>query len=342
MLSQTQNGRGQDGLAELNIAMARDLKRRIVKFLPDGLAQRGLPTASTGQIDTSLVAMSHERVAPKGLRIEHLTVRFGGVCPVRDVSLRVKPGTIHGLLGPNGAGKTTLVDAVTGFVRAEAGTVWVGDQDVSNARPLHRSRFGIRRSFQSIELFEDLTARENIAVGCDEGGRLRYFLDLFWPGSVSLSSTARASASFFHLENDLDADVRSLSFGKRRLIATARAVASGPSVLLLDEPAAGLDDGESAEFATLIRTLADEWGMAILLIEHNVDLVLAVSDEVTVLDQGMVLMNGTPEEVRTHPEVIAAYLGSDLNVDERGSTQEVANGAARTPAAAQAAITDDE
>ena len=190
--------------------------------------------------------------------------------------------------------------------------------DVSRWSALRRSRAGLRRSFQSVELFANLTAGENIAVGCDDGRRRNYLTDLVRPGKVQLSDEARIAIQTFRLGSVLDTPIEALSFGDRRLVAIARAVASGPSVLLLDEPAAGLSDREASELAELVRSLAHDWGIAVLLIEHNIDMVLSVCDTVTVLVEGRVLACGTSEEIRANTSVLAAYLGDDaraLDVD---------------------------
>jgi sulfate-transporting ATPase len=232
------------------------------------------------------------------------------VAAVDDVSFEVRPGEVHGLIGPNGAGKTTVVDAVTGFVRPSAGTARLADRDLNGLNARRRARAGMARSFQSLELFSDLTIRENLAVAGDDGRASRYLTDLVRPGAVQLSDAAIAAVREFDLADHLDEKPNDLSFGRRRLVGIARAIAAAPSILLLDEPASGLDDIESRELAALIRRLADDWGMGILLIEHNTDLVLSVSDRVTVLAGGRVLMSGPPDEVRSDPAVRAVYLGS--------------------------------
>ncbi len=183
---------------------------------------------------------------------------------------------------------------------------------------LRRTRAGIARSFQSLELFPDLTVRENIAVACDPGKRFRYFSDLFWPGRVRLSKVAAQAVRDFHLESVLDERPDALDFGQRRLVALARTVASDPDVLLLDEPAAGLSDHESEELSVLIRSLSRDWGMSVLIIEHNIDLVLGLCDRVTVLDTGSILTSGSPDEVRLNVDVMAAYLGAETptNIEE--------------------------
>jgi ABC-type branched-subunit amino acid transport system ATPase component/branched-subunit amino acid ABC-type transport system permease component len=259
------------------------------------------------------------RRSRSGLQVTDLTVRFGSVAAVNGVSFTLLPAQVHGLIGPNGAGKTTVIDALTGFVQLAAGTVTLAGTSMSGWSARRRSQAGVARSFQSLELFPDLTVRENLAVASDKGRWLPYLSDLVWPGKTVLSPVAELAVRDFRLADVLDRKPDELDFGQRRLVAIARAVASDPDVLLLDEPAAGLSDREVAELSLLIRSLAHDWGMSVLLVEHDVDLVLSVCDVVTVLDVGKVLATGKPEVIRAHPDVIEAYLGTSAP----GTRQEV-------------------
>jgi sulfate-transporting ATPase len=257
-----------------------------------------------------VVPDDHPRVEPQTLTVTGLTVRFGEVAAVRDLDLTVRPGEIVGLIGPNGAGKTTFIDAVTGFVRS-SGSIRLGDRDLSHASPSRRVSVGLARSWQSLELFEDITVLENMQIASDAASRHRFegVLELVRPRRVELSGPARMAISEFGLTEDLASKPAELSYGLRRLVAIARATALSPSVLMLDEPAAGLSDGDSKELGTLLRRLADDWGLGILLIEHDVDLVMSLCDRIAVLDFGEKIAEGRPDEIRQDPAVVAAYLG---------------------------------
>ena len=218
-------------------------------------------------------------------------MRFGGVVAVDGVSFHVEPGEVVGLIGPNGAGKTTIIDAVTGFVRPAAGS------SCSNERPHRRlvgdpkrARRGLRRSFQSLELFEDISVEDNIRVGADTGSRLSWITDLVLArASHALPSTAVSAIHEFDLGPHLQELPDALPYGRRRLVGIARAVASAPSVIMLDEPAAGLDETESRELASLIRRLADERRWASCSSSTTSGLVMSTCDRIIVLDFGRVI-----------------------------------------------------
>ena len=243
-----------------------------------------------------------------------MTVRYGGTTAVDDVSLTVRPGIIIGLIGPNGAGKTSLIDGVTGFTSLAGGTLLLDGEDITRWSAAKRARAGLGRSFQSLELFEDVSVLDNLRVASDPRDLGSYVRDLVLPATPPLGGEVVSAIREFGLEDDLDSQVQDLPYGKRRLLAIARAVATHPSVLLLDEPAAGLGDAETAELAHLVRRLADEWGMAILLVEHDMSFVMSVCDELVVLDFGRRIAEGRPETVRHDRSVIAAYLGEEEEV----------------------------
>jgi sulfate-transporting ATPase len=313
---------GSNGLFELNRELAaRALAPLLTRLAPlrarVPLAARASRLRRRPPEQADLRPASISKVKPRALVVRDVSVSFGGVHAVREVSLDVRPGEVHGLIGPNGAGKTTLIDAITGFARA-SGTVRLGDTDISRWPARRRAAAGLSRSFQSLELFTDLTIRENLAVAGDRGGGRRYLTDLVHPGRIRLTDAALEALHQFEMEGMIDQRPGEVSFGRRKTVAIARSIASAPSVLLLDEPAAGLDDHEADELAVLIRGLADSWGIAVLLVEHKVDLIMSISDRVTVLDSGQVLTSGTPGEIRSNSAVIDAYLGHPIAAEVPG------------------------
>jgi sulfate-transporting ATPase len=251
------------------------------------------------------------RVQPAVLRARGLTVTFGGNRALDGVDLDLEPGTVLGIIGPNGAGKTTLVDALTGYTRPSGGTVELDGEDILSLAPHQRGRRGIGRSFQSLELFEDLSVRDNLLVASDARFWARTAVAGVAPGKPVLTPAALSAVESFGLTAHLDESPAGLSFGARRLLAIARALAGSPRILMLDEPAAGLGTDERAELRRLVRHLAEDWGIAVLIIEHDVDLVLGVSDRVLALDFGRTIAEGTPAQIRDDAAVIAAYLGTE-------------------------------
>ncbi|MCW2798679.1 MAG: putative branched chain amino acid transporter ATP-binding protein [Aeromicrobium sp.] len=297
---------GQDGLAAMTAKSLAPVRRIIIR--------RSEPAHTPVSEPPHKAARVSFAVASKSLEITDLTVRYGGVTALETVSLTVRPGEIVGLIGPNGAGKTTLIDAVTGFTSA-SGRVLLGGNDISGLRPAARQRLGLCRSFQSLELFDDMTVLDNLRVASDVTRPHHYITDLAHPGNAPMSAAAFATVEEFKLSSDLQSYPGELSYGKRRLVAIARAVACAPSVLLLDEPAAGLDDVECRELGELLERLSRQLGMGVLLIEHHVEMVLRHSDRVHVLCSGQTLASGSPEEIRNNAEVRLAYLG-DVREDD--------------------------
>ena len=252
-----------------------------------------------------------DNVQPKSLKIENLCVRFGGVVALNDVSFDIQPGKITGLIGPNGAGKTSLIDAITGFNAPQSGRILLDDADIMQKNAAARARCAIGRTFQNLELFDDLNVADNIAVACDSGDAMPYLRDPFWPRPHKFPPAARHAIHAFGFAEKLGSMPAQLSYGERRMLAIARSVAANPSVLLLDEPAAGLGAEERAKVAQLIRSLADDWGMAILLVEHDMSLVMNNSDHIVVLDFGQKIADDIPAKIAKNPQVIKAYLGDD-------------------------------
>jgi sulfate-transporting ATPase len=250
-----------------------------------------------------------ERRIPARLDVDGLSVVFGGVRALDAVSLTVSPGEIVGLIGPNGAGKTTFIDAVTGFVTAAAGSVKLDNASIDSLSPTKRARMGLMRSFQSLELFEDMTVGENLLVASEAPTRWQGASDLVWPRRPRTNEAATLAVRDFELEQFLGMVPRGLNHGKRRLVAIARAFAADPALILLDEPAAGLDTKERAELGVLIRKVASEWNIGVLLVEHDVNMVFQVCDRVFAFVQGRIVAAGEPHDVRRNPEVIEAYLG---------------------------------
>jgi sulfate-transporting ATPase len=261
----------------------------------------------------TVVISSHstERmVARKSLRLVDVSVQFGGTLALDRLSMEVAPGQVFGLIGPNGAGKSTTIDAITGFVKPSSGSIFLGDENLSGWTPERRARAGLARSFQSLELFDDLSVEENVLAASDRRDRRAYLTDLFHPGGLRLDGLAGDAVSDFGLEGRLTSQAGNLNYAQRRRLAVARAVAGGGSVLLLDEPAAGLGPADATALSDIIRRLARDLGIAVLLIEHNVDMVLRTCDQIVALNFGEMIGRGTPAEIRKNPAVIAAYLGS--------------------------------
>jgi branched-chain amino acid transport system ATP-binding protein len=249
--------------------------------------------------------MSSDR---RGLEIRGLTVAYGGLLANDRVTLDVEPGEVVGLIGPNGAGKSTMVDAVSGFVPYE-GTVTLGGRALDGLAAQRRKHRGLARTWQSVELFDDLTVSANIAVADDTMTVASFLFDVVHPRRARRDDHVDRVLAAVGLDDVADCYPSELSLGQRKRLGVGRALAGTPMAVLLDEPAAGLDTAERLQFAGLLRSLADQ-ELAVLLIEHDVDLVLKACDRVAVLDFGVVIASGPPSEIRRDPRVAAAYLGT--------------------------------
>lgn len=299
------------------------------------------PAAPPGLEPGRAVPREAHRAVPKALVLRHVTVRFGGVVALNDLCLRVEPGAVVGLIGPNGAGKSTAIDAITGFARF-AGSILLAGKPIGALTREQRARAGIGRSFQSLELFEDLTVRENLQAACDDRDAAAYLTNLVVPGRSDLTAAGYAAVEDFALGSLLDVPVESLGYAQRRAVAVARAVAGGHSVVLLDEPAAGLSAQETQRLSGAIRRLAVQRGVGVLLIEHNVDMVLRTCDVVYALNFGVLIGMGAPAEIRANTAVVEAYLGTSGRAgghdpsQTTGATELSRRPPARTPGSAGA------
>ena len=248
-----------------------------------------------------------------------LTKRFGGLIALSQLDLDVAERSIHSIIGPNGAGKTTYFNCVTGFYRAEEGRTFFNGQPIDTLSPDKITQLGIARTYQNIRLFTNMTCLENILVG------MHLHLTSTWIGAIigtphTRRDEAQAHAEaarllqFVGLRGRGDFLARNLPYGEQRRLEIARALASRPKLLLLDEPTAGMNPRESMDTMTFIRRLRDELGITILLIEHNMRVVMGISEIITVLDFGQKIAEGTPDQVRNDPRVIEAYLGTRRGV----------------------------
>jgi branched-chain amino acid transport system ATP-binding protein len=249
------------------------------------------------------------------LAVKGLTIRFGGVTALEDVSFEVARGAICGLIGPNGAGKTTLFNCISRLYDPGAGAIVFDGRPLSSCARHELASLGIARTFQNVALFATMTVRENVCAGAHAMARGGFFanalaMPLARREERKIAELAEALIEEFGLVAVADSPAGALPFGIRKRVELARALAKGPKLLLLDEPAGGLNHSEVDGLADEIRAVRDRRGVAVLLVEHHMNLVMRVSDQVVALDFGRVIANGKPDEVRCNREVVRAYLGS--------------------------------
>jgi len=247
------------------------------------------------------------------LEVRSLSMVFGGVAAVTDVSFSVRGGSVHSVIGPNGAGKTTLFNMITGLYTPSQGEVLLDGERVQGLAPDELARRGMSRTFQNLQVCMNMTACENVMLGAHlhtRSGVLAGMLGLTRRADVALRKTALALMEFVGVGAYADAHATQLSFGVLKRLEIARALASKPRLLLLDEPAAGLNESETHEITELIRNIA-QTGTTVVLVEHDMKMVMKISDHILVLDQGRKLAEGTAQQVRANPQVIAAYLGTE-------------------------------
>ena len=253
------------------------------------------------------------------LKVDKVTKKFGGVVAIKDVSFEVKPLEIFALVGPNGAGKTTLFNIITGVIKPTSGKVYFKDEDITGLSPIKIVRKGIARTFQNIRLFSSMSVLENVLIGFEKSYEYNYFEAMFrFPRFFKQEKIHKEKAfeilKFLGIEKYANYNAKSLSYGNQRKVEIARALATEPDLLLLDEPAAGMNPKETDELADTVFRLREEMEKTILFIEHDMKFVQKIADRVLVLDYGKVIFEGKPADMMKDEKVIKAYLG-DIDVE---------------------------
>jgi len=267
----------------------------------------------------SIPTNSNETVEVAGLSlsVEGVDLRFGGIHALRNVSFNAKAGEVTAIIGPNGAGKTSVFNTISGFYRPNAGSVHLGEEDITNVAVHARAKRGLARTFQNIALFHGLSVLENIKLGGHHTMKAGVLSALSYSKSMREKELAlraeveRRVIDFLELDHIRHQSVDVLPYGLQKRVELARALAMRPRVLMLDEPVAGMNREETEDMARFILDVQEEWGVTVLLVEHDMGMVMDISSHVVVLNFGQVIATGTPSEVRAHSQVIEAYLGAE-------------------------------
>ena len=250
------------------------------------------------------------------LEVKNLTKHFGGLTAVGDVTLELNEGELVGLIGPNGAGKTTLFNLLTGVYEPSEGTVTLDGHLLNGKQPYKIAALGLGRTFQNIRLFKDLTVLDNVLIAFSNHHKQHVFasflrLPAFYKNEKELKAKALELLKIFDLDDEAETLAKNLAYGQQRRLEIVRALATEPKILFLDEPAAGMNPQETAELTELIRRIKDEFKITIMLIEHDMSLVMEVTERIYVLEYGRLIAHGTPDEIKNNKRVIEAYLGGE-------------------------------
>ena len=249
------------------------------------------------------------------LRAEHLGIVFGGLKAVSDFDISIGENELVGLIGPNGAGKTTIFNLLTGVYQPTEGVIYLNGKSMAHKKPHQMVKEGIARTFQNIRLFKELSVLDNVKVAFNQGMKYSLLKAVFrtpsyWKEEAEIDRKARELLAVFKMEDMADSLAENLPYGQQRKLEIARALATNPKILLLDEPAAGMNPTETAELMETISTIRKNFNISILLIEHDMSLVMSICERIIVIDYGQIIAKGTPQQIAKNEKVIGAYLGA--------------------------------